>query len=107
VRKAEIRALGGLAGELLAAGGKVVGDMHASIASRPFTALGPRARPAQAIHDGISAAIYSGLRAGLRAAGRGGGELFALRSGEEGSPLASTLGGSLALGALNGLSGTT
>ncbi len=105
MRKAEIRALGELAGELLAAGGKVVGDMHAGIASRPFAALGPTARPVQAIHDGISTAIYSGLRTGLRAAGRGGGELAALRSGEEGSPLASTLRGSLALGALNGLYG--
>ena len=79
MRKAEIRALGELAGELLAAGGKVVGDMHAGIASRPFAALGPTARPVQAIHDGISTAIYSGLRTGLRAAGRGGGELAALR----------------------------
>ena len=105
MRKAEIRALGELAGDVLAAGGKVVGDMHAGIASRPFAALGPAAHPVQAIHDGISTAIYSGLRSGLRLAGRGGGELAALRSREEGPPLASTLGGSLALGALNGLYG--
>ena len=103
--KAEIRALGELAGELLAAGGTVVGDMHAGIATRPFDAVGPAARPVQAIHDGISTAIYSGLRIGLRAAGRGGGELAALRSGEDGAPLASALPGSLALGALNGLYG--
>jgi pimeloyl-ACP methyl ester carboxylesterase len=105
VRRTEIRALGALAGELLAAGGTVVSDMHAGIASRPFRALGPAARPAQLLHDGISAAVYGAVRGGLRAAAHGGAHAVALRSGGEGDPIAATPAGALALGALNGFVG--
>lgn len=104
MRKVEIRALGDLAGEVLVAGGTLVSDMHQGIAGRPFGALGPAARPIQVIHDGISAAVYTGLRTGLRAAASGGARAVALRVGDD-SPLASTLRGSLALGALNGFYG--
>jgi pimeloyl-ACP methyl ester carboxylesterase len=105
VQRSEIRAMGELAGELLAAGGTVVSDMHEGIASRPFGALGPAARPVQAIHDGVSSAVYAGVRGGLRAVARVAGEAAALRS-RDGAPLGSTDGGSLALAALNGLYGS-
>ncbi len=105
MRRAEIRALGDLVGELVAAGGTVVGDMHEGIASRPFGVLGPAAWPVQALHDGISGAAYAAVRAGLRAAARGGAHAAALRSGGDGEPIASSPKGALALGALNGLYG--
>jgi pimeloyl-ACP methyl ester carboxylesterase len=104
VRSAEIRALGDLAGELFAAAGTVVSDMHEAIAGRPFGALGPVARPVQVIHDGISEAVHTGVRGGLRAAASGGAYAASLHAGDD-TPLASRLGGSLALGALNGLYG--
>jgi pimeloyl-ACP methyl ester carboxylesterase len=96
--------MGELAGELLAAGGTVVSEMHEGIASRPFGALGPAARPVRAIHDGVSSAIYAGVRGGLRAVARVGGEVATLRF-RDGPPLASSPGGSLALAALNGVYG--
>jgi pimeloyl-ACP methyl ester carboxylesterase len=104
VRTAEIRALGDLVGDLLAAGGTVVSDMHEAIAGRPFGALGPAARPVQVIHDGIAEAVYTGVRVGLRAAANGGAHAASLRAGDD-RPLGSRLSGSLALGALNGLYG--
>jgi pimeloyl-ACP methyl ester carboxylesterase len=104
VRTAEIRALGDLGGDLLAAGGTVARDMHEAIAGRPFGALGPAARPVQVIHDGIAEAVYTGVRAGLRAAASGGAHAVSLRAGDD-RALGSRLGGSLALGALNGLYG--
>jgi len=105
VRGTDIEAAGELAGEALAAGGSVVQAMHEGIARRPFGILGPVAAPVRVIHDGIARAVYGGVRGGLRAGARGGAALLARRAGEDGPALASTPGGSLALGALNGLLG--
>ncbi len=105
MRKAEITALGELAGDLLAAGGTVVSDMHEGIAGRPFGALGPAARPARVMHDGISSAVYTAVRSGLRVAASAGARAAALRAGDDGAPLAATQRGSIALGALNGFLG--
>ena len=105
MRKAEITALGELVGDLLAAGGTVVSDMHGGIAGRPFGALGPAARPARVMHDGISSAVYTAVRSGLRVAASAGARAAALRAGEDGAPLAATPRGSIALGALNGFLG--
>jgi pimeloyl-ACP methyl ester carboxylesterase len=79
--------------------------MHEGIASRPFGILGPAAAPARAVHDGVSRSIYGGVRKGLRAASRRGTEILSRRAGEDGSALAATPIGSLALGAINGLYG--
>src|ERR1700760_1143381 len=38
--------------------------MHAAIADRVFGALGPLGLPARALHDGISTAVYAGVRRG-------------------------------------------
>jgi pimeloyl-ACP methyl ester carboxylesterase len=105
VRKAEITALGELAGDLVAAGGTVVSDMHDGIAGRPFGALGSVARPAQVLHDGISSGVYAAVRLGLRAVATGGARAAAIRADHDGEPLTDTPRGSLALGALNGLLG--
>lgn len=71
MRNTEIEALGEIAGEALAAGGTFVREMHEGIAGRPFDALGAAAMPARQIHDGISVAVYAGVRAALRGAARG------------------------------------
>jgi pimeloyl-ACP methyl ester carboxylesterase len=105
VRRAEITALGELAGELLAAGGAVVSDMHEGIAGRPFGVLGGAGWPAQVIHDGISSAVYAAVRTGLRGAARAGAHAAALRAGHDGESLSATTCGSIALGALNGFLG--
>jgi pimeloyl-ACP methyl ester carboxylesterase len=104
VRKAEITALGELAGDLLAAGGTVVSDMHEGIARRPFGALGSAAQPARILHDGIASGVYATVRFGLRAAATAGAHAAALRAADD-APLAATPRGSLALGALNGFLG--
>ena len=68
MRKAEIQAVGELAGEALAVGGTLARDMHEGIAGRPFGILGAPAKPVRVIHDGIARAVYGGVRGGLRAA---------------------------------------
>jgi triacylglycerol esterase/lipase EstA (alpha/beta hydrolase family) len=104
VRRAEITALGELAGDLLAAGGTVVSDMHDGIAGRQFGALGNAARPVQILHDGVASGVYKTVRLGLRAAATAGAHAAALRAADD-APLAATPRGSVALGALNGFLG--
>jgi len=105
VRNTEIEALGEIAGEALAAGGTFVREMHEGIAGRPFDALGAAAMPARQIHDGISVAVYAGVRAALRGAARGSARVIAAHRDAEAPSLASTPAGSMALGVLNGLYG--
>jgi pimeloyl-ACP methyl ester carboxylesterase len=105
LRATDIEAIGELAGEALAAGGGLIKDMHGGIASRPFEIMGASAAPARVIHDGVSRAVYSGVRTGLRAAARGSAALLAQRAQDDGPALAATPAGSLALGAIHGLYG--
>jgi pimeloyl-ACP methyl ester carboxylesterase len=105
VRRTDIEALGELAGEALAGGGTLIRDMHEGIAGRPFGILGPAAAPARVIHDGVSRAVYTGVRGGLRAAAAGGARMAARRAPEDSPSLDSAPRGSMALGALNGLYG--
>ncbi|MGZ4332340.1 MAG: esterase/lipase family protein [Solirubrobacteraceae bacterium] len=105
MRATDIEAIGELAGEALAAGGGLIKDMHEGIASRPFEIMGASAAPARVIHDGVSRAVYSGVRTGLRAAALGSATLLAQRAREDGPALAATPAGSLALGAIHGLYG--
>jgi pimeloyl-ACP methyl ester carboxylesterase len=103
MRKRDIQAVGELAGEALGATGTLIADMHAGIAGRPFGILGPAAMPVRVIHDGVSGAVYRGVRGGLRAAAGGGARLAALRAGDDGPPLVAR--GSYVVAALNGLYG--
>jgi pimeloyl-ACP methyl ester carboxylesterase len=105
MRRSDIEAIGELAGEALAAGGGLIKEMHEGIAGRPFAILGPAAAPARVIHDGVSQAVYGGVRSALKGASRSGAALLASRAGEDGPALAATPVGSLTLGALNGLYG--
>jgi pimeloyl-ACP methyl ester carboxylesterase len=105
VRRTDVEAVGALAGDALAAGGKLVKDMHEGIAGRPFKALGPMAAPVRVIHDGVARAVYDGVEGGLRGAARSGARAAARRAPAEATPLASRRRGSLVLGALNGVYG--
>lgn len=105
MRRTDIEALGELAGEVLAGSGSLIREMHEGIAGRPFQILGPAAAPVRVIHDGVSRAVYTGVRGGLRGAALGGSRMAARRAGQEGPPLAAAPKGSMALGALNGLYG--
>jgi pimeloyl-ACP methyl ester carboxylesterase len=105
VRKADIVAVGEVAGEALAAIGALVKDLHLGIASRPFAVLGTAAAPVRVVHDGVSHRVYRGVRTALRGASRGGAAIVALRSRDVGPALAATPGGSFTLGALNGIYG--
>ena len=82
--RAWVRALGGALGDASAEGAARVEEMHRAIAGRAFTAAGPGAAPVRATHDGISAAVYAGVRGGTRLAGRAAGAIAAL------TPLAET-----------------
>jgi Alpha/beta hydrolase family len=105
VRRADIEAIGEVAGEALAAGGKLVRDMHEGIAGRPFGRLGPAATRVRVVHDGISQAVYEGLGAGLKGAARRGAQIAARHADSEEPALASRPVASLVLGALNGIYG--
>ena len=92
-------------GRPLAAGG-TRGERDAR-GHRRAARSGARRRGAagQVIHDGISQAVYAGVRVGLRAAARGRRPHGRAARGDDGAPLAATPRGSLALGALNGMRG--
>jgi PGAP1-like protein len=79
-----LRALSGAVGDALAEGVARVEEMHRAIAGRSFAAVGPGATGVRAAHDGISRAVYAGIRGGARLAGRAAGAVAAL------TPLAET-----------------
>jgi pimeloyl-ACP methyl ester carboxylesterase len=97
----EVRATGELAGTAVGGAAKFIKEAHLGIAGRPFGALGMLGAPVRAVHDRVSGTaydlVYKALAAGPRALAR-------LTPGN-GVPLADTLRGSLALGALNGAVG--
>ena len=105
MRATEIEAIGELLGEALDATGQIAQDTHEAIARRTFTALGPTARPIQVVHDGIAGAVYRGVRGALRHGARHGGRAWARRVPPDAPALTTKVGGSIAMGALNGFCG--
>jgi pimeloyl-ACP methyl ester carboxylesterase len=105
MRSAEIRAAGDLAGRALAGTGTLVRDVHAAVARRAFAAVGPSGEPARAVHDGVSAAVYEGVRAALGALPRGAGTAIARSRPADAPSIAASPRGALALAALNGAIG--
>jgi pimeloyl-ACP methyl ester carboxylesterase len=104
-RPDEVRGLSDLAFAELrdAVGG--IGAIHRAIAKRVFDGVGPAGAPARAAHDTISAGVYAAVRGASALAGRGIGELLALRERPTERELSSTPRGSAVLAALNGLVG--
>jgi pimeloyl-ACP methyl ester carboxylesterase len=105
MRSAEVRAIGDLTGQALAGAGGLVRDLHTAIAGRAFDAVGPSGASARAVHDGVAAAVYGGVRATLGALPRGAGSALALSAPGEAASLAESARGSVALGVLNGYMG--
>jgi pimeloyl-ACP methyl ester carboxylesterase len=105
MRGGEAMAVGELAGQALAGTGALVHDVHAAIARRAFDAAGPQGSAARAIHDGVSAAVYGGVRAALGAVPRGAGAALATRTASDAPSLADSQGGALALSLLNAYAG--
>ena len=101
----EVKAAGELAGDVLAGAGSIVGDVQRGVSRRVFGALGVVAAPVRVMHDGITGAVHTSVRAGLRAVPHGGGRALALLTPPAGRGLADTTPGALALGALNGMWG--
>jgi pimeloyl-ACP methyl ester carboxylesterase len=105
MRRAEVRAIGELAGQALAEAGGFVRAVHTAIAKRSFAAVGPPGVPAHVVHDGVVSAVYGGVRATLGAVPRGAGSALAWQTPDDGPSLAASRAGSLALGVLNGYLG--
>lgn len=78
--------------------------VHAAIADRVFGRLGPAALPARALHDGISTAVYAGVRVGIKAGGRTGA-LVAKARGTDPEIVSRTKRGSQVQSIVNGLIG--
>src|SRR5579859_4732547 len=104
VRRAEVHAVGRLAGEILAGSGALIGQFHAGIAERAF-GHAPASTPVRLIHDGVSRAVYAGVGRALRGVALAGAELAARRAPTEAPALDSDPRAAIALGALSGLSG--
>lgn len=101
----EINESGALAGRALGSVGTAVHGTHHAISNRVFAALGPSGEPFRRMHDTISAVAYGSVAAGLRHVPRGAGAIAAQRTAADAPSLADSVGGALALGALNAAAG--
>lgn len=70
-----------------------------------FGFLGPLGWPTRVAHDGVSRACYRWARGAIAAPLRAGGHALAVRAAPDAGSLADSLGGALALGAMNGIAG--
>ncbi|MEJ2871553.1 hypothetical protein WCD74_27590 [Actinomycetospora sp. OC33-EN08] len=110
----EVRGAAGVASEAVDIVSRPVEGTHRAVSDTVFATLrkvglGPASRPAQLLHDGISAGVYSAVRGIGHAAGRGVGlaaELYREASGKtEWTPITSRPAGAVLTGAVNGLVG--
>ena len=83
---------------------RAIAVTHRAIADRAFGATGAAGSPAQALHDGISATVYAGLRAGTELAGQGA-SLAVTRVRSDAPPPSASPRGALLTGAVTGLIG--
>src|ERR1700742_261813 len=105
MRRDELRALGDLAGDAAAGIAGQARDVHRSIATRVFGALGPPAAPARELHDRISAGAYSAASSLTGALVKGGVAAASLARPGDAPSLRDAPRGGLALGAINGMWG--
>jgi PGAP1-like protein len=106
MRRRDIRAVGLLASEASGVVTTLVRDMHAGIAGRVFSSVGPSSRPTQLIHDGLTRVIYGAVDQGLRGATTLGGVVASEMWGRDGDEALETrddTGGAMA--AINGIYG--
>src|SRR4051812_6290564 len=105
MRRADVEAVGDLAGAALAASSSLIEQMQAGIAGRPFGILGAAAAPVRVMHDGITRAVYAGVRLALGAGARGGVGLLARDTDPDAPALTDGTPGAVTVAALNGLYG--
>jgi pimeloyl-ACP methyl ester carboxylesterase len=98
----EAQALGRLTGRAMAGTASFAEELHRAIFTRSAGAAGAQTK---AIHDGVSTAVYAGLRGVFRGVGEAAGAALSVANGGESDPLKDGPAGSVALGALNGLHG--
>jgi pimeloyl-ACP methyl ester carboxylesterase len=79
-----------------------IGSVHAAIADRVFSALGPAGLPVRMMHDGIALGSYISVRAWMTFAGFAAGSALE-RRGER--PLSTTPRGAAVIAAVNALRG--
>ncbi|GAA4838889.1 permease [Actinomycetospora corticicola] len=110
----EVRGAAGVASEAVDIISRPVEGTHRAISDTVFATLrkaglGPASKPAQMLHDGISAGVYSAVRGLGHAAGRGIGlaaEVYREASGKaDWTPITSRPAGAVLTGAINGLVG--
>jgi len=105
VRGTEVKAAGELAGAALGGAAGIVCDVQRGVSRRVFGLLGGIATPVRLAHDGITGAVHTSVRSGMRAVPSGGGRALALTAPPQARALADSRPGALALGALNGMWG--
>jgi pimeloyl-ACP methyl ester carboxylesterase len=103
----EITALGDIAGEAAAATASHVRDMHATIATRVWDAMGPMAAPVRLAHDAITKTAYSAATEVTRALVRGGARALSAAQPPDAPSLERSVSGRAIVGALNGAFGDT
>lgn len=106
MRRSDIRAVGDLAGEASSVLTSFVRSMHAGIAGRVFTSVGPAAAPTKVIHNAVAHTIYEGVDRTIRGAARGVSAVAAEAWGNEAhEEVESRSGVAGAIAAVNGLYG--
>jgi hypothetical protein len=101
---ADVKEAIALGGRGVAAATGMIRDVHVAIARRAFRLSGPAARPAHALHDGISHVVYGAVSASARLGASATGVVVAARAATDPwyRPLADRPRGNAAVGALNG-----
>lgn len=61
MRTADMRAIGDIAAEGLTVLNSLVRGLHAGIAGRVFSSIGPAAKPVEVVHNAIAGAVYDAL----------------------------------------------
>jgi pimeloyl-ACP methyl ester carboxylesterase len=105
MRADEMRDGGALLGTALGEFTELARDVHKALATRIFGLFGPAARPAQVLHDAISATAYAGSRLAARAVPSAVGAVAAETAPASIEAYGDTPRGHFTLSALNGFWG--
>ncbi|OBA91937.1 hypothetical protein A5662_21650 [Mycobacteriaceae bacterium 1482268.1] len=105
MRSTDVKALGGVAAEGLTVLNSVVRGMHAGIAGRVFSSIGPVAKPVEIVHNTISGMVYGGLDVAGRRLPPALGSLAANTAVDDDAPLDEHPRAAELIAALNGIYG--
>jgi PGAP1-like protein len=105
MRREELSALGDLAGDAAAGIAGQARDVHRSIATRVFGALGPPGAPVREIHDRVTARAYTAASALTGGLVKGAAAAASLARPQDAPSVRDAPHGRLAVGAINGMWG--